>query len=243
MIRTINKSLLCLTVILLVSGYVVGQPVAKIVGPSQAPAGELVVLSSNGSAGDNVVWVTPESIQTVRAGCTILDTQVFFSTTKPGKYEFMLIAADKTAAIAFTKHVVTVTGSIVDPPPVDPPPVDPDDPPPVPNPAKWSGLQSISKFGADKINDTATRPKLKAAIAASVLDIEAKCAAGNCPTLDAAKEQVRKAIEGTLLTRTGVSARTDWTPWRKSNQAELDKLGVTDTKDYLGAAKAIGSGL
>lgn len=241
MIRAINKSLLSILIALMVSGYVVGQPVAKIVGPSQAPAGELVVLSSSGSAGDNIIWVTPESIQTVRAGCTVLDTQVFFSTTKPGKYEFMLIAADKTAAIAYTKHIVTVSGSIVNPP-IDPPPVDPGDPP-TPNPAKWSGLQSISKFGADKINDAATRPKLKAAIAAAVLDIDTKCAAGNCPTVDAAKDQVRRAIEGALLTRTGASALIDWTPWRKANQAELDKVGVTDTKDYLGAAKAIGSGL
>jgi len=35
----------------------------------------------------------------------------------------------------------------------------------------------------------------------------------------------------------------DWTPWRKANQNELDRLGLVDVKDYLMAVRAIGSGL
>jgi len=208
--------------------------VAKIVGPSVAPAGELVVLSSTGSMGDNVVWVRPDTIQTVQAGCSILDTQIFFSTTKPGKYEFMLIAADKTAAIAYAKHTVTIGKPVVEPPPVDPPPVDP----PPPNPAKWAGLVDISKTSADKLNDVQTRSKLKAAIAAAVIDIEEKS-----PPLAEAKEQVKRTIELTLLARTGKSQLVDWTMWRRGNQIELDRVGLVDTKDYIGAVKAIAAGL
>jgi len=216
------------------------QPAAKIVGPKEAPAGELVVLSSTGSTGDNLKWVKPEGLQTLQVGCSLLDTQVVFATTKPGVYKFMLIVADKEARIDYVEHTVTIGGS------VKPPPVDPGDPikPPVdPSPTKWANLQSISKATADRMVDASTRSKLKASIAATVLDLEGRCAAGQCPTLDAAKDAVRKSIEQTLLSRTGSSALIDWTQWRKANQAELDKLGVVDVVDYLAAAKAISSGL
>jgi hypothetical protein len=223
-----------LVLVLVLCSFGWTQPVAKIVGPSQAPAGELVVLSSNGSSGDNLIWIRPDSIQTVQAGCNILDTQIFFSTTKPGKYEFMLIAADKTAAIAYAKHTVTVTGSVVDPP-IDPPPVDP---PVDPNPAKWTKLQESSKSNADKLNDSSTRSKLKSSLAATVLDIDSR------PTqLAEAKALVMKSIEAVLLTRAGASAKVDWTVWRKGNQTELDRLGIVDVKDYSQAVKAMAAGL
>ena len=229
------KTIQSLVLVLVLCSFGWAQPVAKIVGPSQAPAGELVVLGSNGSIGDNLIWIRPDSIQTVQAGCNILDTQIFFSTTKPGKYEFMLIAADKTAAIAYAKHTVTVTGSVVDPP-IDPPPVDPPVDPP--NPAKWLKLQESSKANADKLNDSPTRSRLKSSLAATVLEIDSK------PTqLADAKTLVMKSIEAVLLTRTGASAKVDWTVWRKGNQTELDRLGIVDVKDYSQAVKAMAAGL
>ncbi len=233
------KSISALVFVLVFCCNAIAQPVAKIVGPSQAPAGELVVLSSNGSSGDNLIWIRPDTIQTVQAGCNILDTQIFFSTTKPGKYEFMLIAADKTAAIAYAKHTVTVGSPIVEPPPVDPSPVDP----PPPNPAKWANLIEVSKSGADKVADATTRPKLKASLAAVVLDIESRIAENKAPNLDEAKSQVRLAIEKVLLARTGQSVNSDWTIWRRGNQIEIDKVGLVDLRDYLGTVKAISAGL
>jgi hypothetical protein len=218
-----------------------GQPAAKIVGPTEAPAGELVVLSSTGSTGDNLKWVKPDGLQTLQVGCSLLDTQMVFATTKPGAYKFMLIVADKEARIDYIEHTVTIGGS-VKPPPVDP--EEPVNPPPVdPSPTKWTSLQNASKASADRMNDAGTRSKLKAAIAAVALDISGRCDAGQCPTVDAAKDQVRKAIEQTLLARTGSSALIDWTQWRKANQAELDRLGIVDCKDYLAAVRAISSGL
>lgn len=215
-------------------------PVAKIVGPKQAPPGEMVILSSTGSTGDNLKWIKPEGLQTLQVGCTLLDTQMVFSTVKPGVYKFTLIVADKQAAIDYTEHVVTIGIPKPNPEdPADPPPVDP----PVPNPSKWTGLQSASKAAADRLNDSTTRSRLKASIAATILDIDSKCAAGQCPTLQAAQAMVRQSIEASLLARTGVSAQVDWVSWRKANQDEMNRVGVLDLKDYLIAVKAMGSGL
>lgn len=241
MIRSINKMLLTCATIFVLTGTLLAQPSAKIVGPKEAPTGELVVLSSTGSTGDNLKWVKPEGLQTLQVGCALLDTQVVFATTKPGQYKFMLIVADKEARIDYVEHTVAIGGNI-QPPPVDP--GDPIKPPPVdPSPTKWTSLQVASKTSADRVSDATTRSKLKAAIAAVALDISGRCELGQCPTVEAAKEQVRKAIEQTLLSRTGSSGLVDWTQWRKANQAELDRLGIVDCKDYLAAVRAIGSGL
>lgn len=232
MMRTISTILL-----LLIASTAYAQK-AVIVGPKEAPPGEMVILSSTGSTGDNLVWVKPEGLQTLNVGCSLLDSQIVFATTKPGRYEFWLIVADKEAKIDYAKHVVEIKGA-GNPPPVDPDPVDP---PPV-DPSKWANLQTISKTNSEKVGDAATRSRLKAAIAAAIIDIDAKCQAGTCPTLDAAKQTVTQAIEQTILTRTGDSRLTNWVDWRKANQAEMTKLGLTDVKDYILAAKAIGSGL
>lgn len=243
MIRTVNKWLLVASVVLMLTGHLLGQPEAKIVGPKTAPAGELVVLSSTGSTGDNLVWVRPDTIQTVQAGCTLLDTQIFFSTTRPGKYEFWLIAADKEARISYATHVVEIGGAVVQPGPDPVVPVNPVDPPPQPNPAKWLKLQESSKANADRINDATTRSRLKSSIAATILAIDSQCEAGQCPGLPDAKSMVLKSIESVLLARVGTSARIDWTPWRKGNQAEFDRLGLIDVKDYSSALKAMAAGL
>lgn len=240
MIRSINKTLLSLVVLLVLTGNLLAQPQAVIVGPTETPPGEMVVLSSKGSVGDNLEWIKPEGLQTLSVGCSLLDTQVVFATTKVGKYEFWLIVADKEAKISYKRHVVEVKGKS---PPVDDPPIDePDDPVP-PNPTKWSNLSTISKSGADKLNDNDTRSKLKSRVSATVMQLESLCAAGTCPTLDAAKDSVRKTIEAVLLTRVGPSAQIDWTLWRRGNQAEIDKLGLVDVKDYIAAVKAIYGGL
>jgi hypothetical protein len=45
------------------------------------------------------------------------------------------------------------------------------------------------------------------------------------------------------LARAGKSKLVDWTMWRRGNQIELDRVGLVDTKDYIGAVKAIAAGL
>jgi hypothetical protein len=175
----------------------------------------------------------------------LLDTQIFFSTTRLGRYEFWLIAADKEARISYAKHVVEVVSGSPTNPPKDPPPTNPPTTPvdPQPNPARWLKLQEASKSAADRMNDATTRSRLKSSIAATILAIDSKCESGQCPTLTEAKALVLKSIESVLLSRSGQSAMIDWTPWRKGNQAELDRLGLVDTKDYSSALKAIAAGL
>jgi hypothetical protein len=225
------KSILLLV---LLSSVALAQPAAKITGPTTTPPGELVVLSSTGSTGENLVWVKPDNLQTLSVGCTLLDSQIVFATTKPGRYEFWLIVADKEAKIDYARHVVEVKTGSTQPPPVDPPPVDP----PPTDPSKWANLKTLSQTNATKINDSTTRSRLKAAIAAAILEIDSESL-----TLEASKDRVRKAIELTLVTRTGASTAVDWTPWRKGNQSEIDKLGLVDVKDYVLAVRAISSGL
>lgn len=217
---------------------VLAQPTAKIVGPATTPPGEMVVLSSVGSVGDNLTWIKPDGLQTLQVGCSLLDTQVVFATTKPGKYEFWLIVADKEARIDYAKHVVEVKSTTTPTnPPVDPPPSNPPDQPP-PDASKWGALKEASKLNANKANDAPTRSKLKAAIAAVVLDL-----ADRLPTLEDAKASYRKEVESVLLLRTGASLVADWVAWRKGNQSELDRQGIVDTRDYIEAVRAIGSGL
>lgn len=225
-----------LLAVCLFSSVASAQPVAKIVGPKESPAGEMVVLSSTGSTGDNLKWIKPDNLQTLQVGCTLLDTQVVFATSKVGTYKFVLIVADKEARIDYVEHTVTVGTP-------KPTPGEPDPKPDQPSPGKWNDLQASSKAVADRLSDPTTRSKLKAGIAATILDIEGKCASGNCPTLQAAQGQVRMAIEAALLARTGASAQVDWVSWRKSNQDELNRLGLVDLKDYLAAVKAMGGGL
>lgn len=213
------------------------QPSAKITGPATSPPGEMVVLSSTGTVGANLVWIKPPDLQTLQVGCSVQDTQVVFATSKPGRYEFLLIVADLEAKIDYARHVVEVkaSGSTPIPPPTNPPQDPPTNPP---SDSKWDGLKAASKTNADKANDAPTRSKLKAAIAALVLDLSDRL-----PSLADAKATYLKEVEAVLLLRSGASLAADWVSWRKGNQAELDRLGIVDTKDYISAIRAIGSGL
>jgi len=206
------------------------QPVAKITGPVQVPAGELTALSSTGSSGDNLVWITPEGLATIQSGCELMDQQIFFSTTRKGIYEFTLIVADKEARIAYSRHTVAV-GETTDP---GPPPVNP-------TPAKWAELQSISKQQADSINDEPTRIALKAALERQLIDIKDKCDKQQCPTLAQAQSNISKTIDTTLLSRE--NRFSIWSPWRVAIGKPITNKGVKDLPDYLNAVKSFAAGL
>jgi len=210
-----------------------GQPVAKITGPSKTPTGEMVVLSSVGSVGDNLAWIKPD-LQTLQVGCSVLDTQVVFATSKPGRYEFVLIVADKEARIDYAKHVVEVGAPTTPPPPTTPP----TNPPNPPTDGKWDSMKTVSKSGADVAKDPPTRSKLKASVASTVLVL-----ADTLPSLDDAMKLYSKDVEDVLMFRSGESKQTDWVTWRKGIKAELDRQGIVDTRDYIEAVRAIGSGL
>ncbi|XZE20850.1 hypothetical protein SH449x_000740 [Pirellulaceae bacterium SH449] len=235
-IRTLSIWLLLITACL-------GQTKAVIDGPESALPGELVVLNSNNSVGDSHRWIVPEGISTAQAGCDPVKSQVFFATPREGKYKFILIVADKEANIEFDSLTVEIKS--VDapppPPPVEPPPVDPVDPPP------QTGLEQLTKLSRDnslRLNDAPTREMLAKSLQAVVNDINAKCAARQCPTLATAQRQVQMAIESTLLQRRGSSRDALWLDgWRIPNNSFMQTLKIESSSQYAATVQAIVNGL
>jgi len=217
------------------------QTIAIIDGPSSALPGELVVLSSSNSKGDNHKWISPAGLSTAQAGCEAIASQLFFATPREGSYEFILVVSDKAAAIEFTKHTVVIKtpGTPVPPPVVNPPPVV--DPPK----SVLEQLKDLSKQNATRLNDPATRSQLATNIKTVVAEIKALCAANQCPTLAGAQSKVVKAIESTLLARSkGVSRLADWEQgWRVPNNQWIATAGITTVTQYLDAIAAIADSL
>jgi hypothetical protein len=221
---------------ILLCGSVFGQASAVIEGPAKALPGELVVLNSSKSIGDNHKWITPEGISTAQAGCNAIDSQIFFATPRPGSYTFVLIVADKQAAIEYARHTVVIEGSL---PPVDPPPVTPD--PPVVG--DFSKLIELSRDNSTKLNDAATRVSLAASLRQVTNAMKIECANNKCPTLQAAQARFVRAIEDTLLQRKGSSRNINWEDgWRIPNARFLASLQLNTAK-YLEACEAITKGL
>jgi hypothetical protein len=224
---------------ILLCGSVFGQASAVIEGPEKALPGELVVLNSSKSVGDNHKWITPEGISTAQAGCTAIDSQIFFATPRPGSYTFVLIVADKTAAIEYARHTVVIGNPIAP----EPPPELPTDPP-VTNPGDFSKLLELSKENANRLSDAATKTALAKSLRQVVNAMKIECANQRCPTLQAAQTRFVKAIEDTLLQRQGSSRNVDWEGnWRVPNARFLATQTFTSSAKYLEACEAITKGL
>ncbi len=224
---------------LFLCGSVFGQASAVIEGPSKALPGELVVLNSSKSVGDNHKWITPEGISTAQAGCNAIDSQIFFATPRPGSYTFVLIVADKSAAIEYARHTVVIDGSL----PVDPP-VKPVDPPTQPPASDFAKLTELSKDNANRLNDAVTKAALAKSLRQVVNAMKTECANMRCPTLQAAQSRFVKAIEDTLLQRQGSSRNVNWEDgWRIPNAKFLATQTFSSSAKYLEACEAITKGL
>lgn len=223
-------------VFLLLCGSALGQVQAVIEAPEKAMPGELVVLNSSKSKGDNHKWITPEGISTAQAGCTAIDSQVFFATPRVGSYTFYLIVSDKTAAIDYAKHTVVI-GNPTAP---EPPPELPTDPP-----SQFGKLTELSKANSLKLNDTATRTSLVLALKRTVSQMRAMCSNNQCPTLQGAQSLFVQSIENVLLSRPrGPSRDADWeNVWRMPNARFIAELKITTVAKYLDACDAIVKGL
>jgi len=228
----LNMFRLSILSVLLLASTAIAQPVAKITGPTQVPAGELTAISSTGSVGDNLIWIKPDGLSAIQAGCEMMDQQLFFSTTREGVYEFILIVADKSAGISYAKHSVSIGRPITPGPPVEPPP---------PAPGKWADMIGISRAGADRVNDPTTRAALKISINSALDAIKKQCEASKCPGLPQAQAEVTKAIDNALLVRS--DRFSGWDTWRRSNNAHMKEKTVTNMPDYLDAVRAIVAGL
>jgi hypothetical protein len=230
MIRTI-------LVFWLLCGSVFAQVEAVIDAPEKAMPGELVVLNSSKSKGDNHKWITPEGISTAQAGCDAISSQVFFATPRAGSYTFYLIVSDKTAAIDYAKHTVVIGDPVAPQPP-------PDAPQPPTTPGDFIKLTGISKANSLALNDSRTRSALYASLRQVVADLKALCAANQCPTLLGAQSKFVQTVEAVLLSRPRGSRDSNWEEvWRIPNARFIAEAKIATVAKYLDACDAIVRGL
>jgi hypothetical protein len=213
---------------------------AIIVAPDKALPGELVVLNSSKSKGDNHKWITPEGISTAQAGCTAIDSQVFFATPRAGSYTFYLIVSDKSASIDYAKHTVVIGDS------ASPPTPGPIQPVPQPgNPGDFAKLTQISRANSLALNDPKTRASLAASLKPVVAQLKSLCDANQCPTLAAAQSRFIGTMEAVLLARPrGESRDANWEEvWRLPNAKFISDSKITSVAKGIEAYDAIVKGL
>jgi hypothetical protein len=222
---------------LVLTSLAIAQPKAVIDGPKSGATGDLIVLDGSQSVGDGHRWVMPTGLQTLGCGADAGPGQIAFASGKPGIYTFQLIVADKTAAIDYVMHTVTIGGATG---PVEPDPVDPT-PTPVPELEK---LEKLSTESASRLADTPTAKAIASAILAVDQHIESMCNSGQCPGLDAAKAMMVGGIENALSARPRTSLRVNWLDgWRKPMDAAIKSLNPKDVPTYRATMRAVASGL
>jgi hypothetical protein len=230
------KTFLTFAAILSFCSVAFAQVEAIIVAPDKALPGELVVLNSSKSKGDNHKWITPEGISTAQAGCTAIDSQVFFATPRAGSYTFYLIVSDKTAAIDYAKHTVVIGDSASPKPDPELPPTQPGD---------FAKLTQISRANSLALNDSKTRASLLASLKPVVAQLKALCDSNQCPTLAAAQSRFVGTMEAVLLARPrGPSRDANWEEvWRVPNARFISDANITSVTKGIEAYDAIVKGL
>lgn len=217
-----DQALRTLLAILLLVSSAFGEPKAVINGPTVAPAGEGVLITAEGSTGDNLVWIMPDNLSVF----TCNTNQLFFSTTKVGKYEFILIAADKEAQVAYARHIVTVGTTT--------PPTTPE----IPTPALDVG--KISKDSAP--DDSPTKIVLKRVLLQTHANIQALCDVGRCPPIEVAIAQYQQVVQDTLLSRPRGS-QSSWFGWRQVLENTIVEIKPTTIEQIQNIWLAITTGL
>lgn len=110
-------------------------PIAKISGPQFRQPGQLLILNTTGTVGqDPKITCNPENNDYQLVKLTDGSTGIFFSTIRPGTYVFALgVNQDNKTAIT-TYQVLIADAPNPNPPPGPTPPVPPGPTPPVPPP-------------------------------------------------------------------------------------------------------------
>jgi hypothetical protein len=201
-----GMKILLLLATLLLPSQGSAEVLAIIKAPTQVNIGDLVVLDSSDSKGDNQKWVIDPRAE---GRYLELERRIVFAIGTPGAYEFQLIVADTSAAIDQTKHIVTV-GTVGGPPPgpIDPPkpPVDP------PAPPTDNSVYDAVKAATTNINDPTTAQALRQAL----LSLPEKTPGA-----------VQMKIAEVLLTRSAESQKKDWLNlWRKPVNDAIDKAQI-----------------
>ena len=222
---------------LVLIGVSYGQPKAIVTGPTNSTTGDLVVLDGSSSVGDGHKWIMPAGLQTLGCDPAAGVGQIAFASGRPGIFTFTLIVADKTAAIDYATHTVTIgdgTG------PVDPGPIDPT-PTPVPELEK---LEKLSYESASRLADATTAKGLADSILAVDAQISSLCSRRFCPTLQDAQAMMVAAIETRLLERTGSSRDVHWLDgWRRPMNEAIAKIQNVDVPKYQAIMRAMAAGL
>jgi len=202
MIKSFVPLLLLVPAIL--SGELPSAPITAVIeAPDRVNIGDLVILDSSKSTGDNRLWVVDPRVE---GRYLELDQRMVFAIGTPGTYTFQLIVADTKANIAQTKKNVTVGGTVVSPPPVDP--VDPTDP--VPPPSN-QGVFKATKAATDFMADPTTAAQLRQALT-------------SLP--EKTPETVQKAIATVMLNRKDQSK--DWlSNWRVPVNFAIERSGLS----------------
>lgn len=210
---------------------------AIVDGPTEAFAGDLVVLISVRSKGDTSKWIVPAELE----GFTIesrSERSIAFSRRIAGTYTFHLIVVGvdddddtKQIVIKTTPHSVELKGGICDTPP---PSEDPDKPEePVDPPPANDELVEISRKAAASLRDPETATALAKALEAVV--------AANHTSVEAIRNATQLSVENVLLKREGGSRDKDWLgAWRKPVGEEID---ATSPASYNASLAALAKGL
>lgn len=197
------KTLIPLLLLFLYPTFVCGDVKAVINGPNNANAGDLVVLTTTGSTGDNFLWILPESLQVLTCDA---NQQLAFASGKEGTFSFTLIAADKTAAIDYITHTIVIGKTL--------PPV----PDPIPTPIPADDLTKISKESAP--DDKETAKLLTDYINQTIINIDTLCATNKCPSLEEGKNLYQLAISNALGVRPR-GTQSNWLIWREALEKSI----------------------
>lgn len=204
---------------------------ARIEGPEAAKPGDLVVLSTADSKGDNFVWIVPQGIQTITCDGS---KQIAFATATPGTLRFILVVADKEADISYAEHTVIIGV------PRDPGPGKPTPAPEQPEPERPAGFESTSReFAPD---DTETKTAIIASVLGATKSIKAQCDSGVCPALPQAMNIYQRSIQDALASRPR-GDQNDWTGWRNALEIKFVEFDPTDLDSIIAAYKAVVDGL
>lgn len=218
--------LLSLVILFSVITTLIAEPKAVITGPKEGKPGDLIVLSGVDSTGDGFQWIFPQNLQTL--ACSPLE--IGFATATPGSYTFMLIAADKTAAISYTSHTVVIGTHTPTPGPVPDP-----GPGPSPIPDYLKNIELKSKQVTQQINDPTTAKAMADAIKGQCSHLDSLCSSGQCPTLQTAVDLMRSQIESVLRNRPRGS-QAPWNLWREEMNILVQPKTVPEYVTMMRAA-------
>lgn len=206
-------------------------PSLRVLGPSEAEPGQLIVLSAE-SDGTNFLWIPDASLGQVLQ-CN--PKQIGMATPRVGIHKVIVVASNDKGEMAFTTHVVVIKGAT----PIPPDPTDPVKPVDPVQPIKdFAEFTNLSRKSVSTLKDNPTALQLKNALSRVYPELL------KLQNATEAKQMVTKTIQDVLLLRTGASKDVPWlSGWREPLFVLVEKYNFIDVKDYAESVKATMEGL